>query len=79
MTRYIVRHWERVLVPANIYYSTRRTASERILRLTLTHDSNDANDSNLAIEKNRHSRHNRHAGQRNPDSPGHPVKGCPGG
>ena len=51
VTRYIVRHWERVLVPANICYSTRRTASERILRLTLTHDSNDANDSNPAIEK----------------------------
>ena len=26
VTRYIVRHWERVLVPANICYSTRRTA-----------------------------------------------------
>ena len=51
VTRYIVRHWERVLVPANICYSTRRTASERILRLTLTHDSNDANDSNPVIEK----------------------------
>ena len=47
----IVRHWEQVFVPENICYSTRRTASERILRLTLTHDSNDANDSNLAIEE----------------------------
>lgn len=51
VTRYIVRHWERVLVPENICYSTRRTASERILRLTLTHDSNDANDGNPVIEK----------------------------
>ena len=49
VTKLIARYWERALAPQKITYTTRRTAAERLLFLTVAHDGNDGNDSKFSI------------------------------
>lgn len=49
VTKLIARYWERALAPHDIIYTTRRTAAERLLYLTVRHDGNDGDDGKFLV------------------------------
>ena len=49
VVKLIARYWERALAPMGITYTSHRTAAERRISLTVTHDDNDSNDGKYPI------------------------------
>ena len=49
VTKLIARYWERALAPHDITYTTRRTAAERQLYLTIRHDGSDGDDGKFPV------------------------------